>query len=48
MTQALQTIERRVNELGVAEPIVARHGAANVLFLQVGFWVGPYINWNER
>ena len=27
-TQALQTIERRVNELGVAEPIVARHGAA--------------------
>src|SRR5688500_13359189 len=24
--QALQTIERRVNELGVAEPIVARHG----------------------
>ena len=26
MTQALQTIERRVNELGVAEPIVARHG----------------------
>ena len=26
VTQALQTIERRVNELGVAEPIVARHG----------------------
>ncbi len=26
--QALQTIERRVNELGVAEPIVALHGAA--------------------
>jgi preprotein translocase subunit SecD len=26
--QALQTIERRVNELGVAEPIVARTGAA--------------------
>ena len=26
--QALQTIERRVNELGVAEPIVARHGTA--------------------
>jgi preprotein translocase subunit SecD len=25
--QALQTIERRVNELGVAEPIVAPHGA---------------------
>jgi preprotein translocase subunit SecD len=26
--QALQTIERRVNELGVAEPIVAPHGTA--------------------
>ena len=26
VTQALETIERRVNELGVAEPIVARHG----------------------
>ncbi len=26
--QALQTIERRVNELGVAEPVVARTGAA--------------------
>lgn len=26
--QAVQTIERRVNELGVAEPIVARHGSA--------------------
>jgi preprotein translocase subunit SecD len=26
--QALQTIERRVNELGVAEPIVAEHGSA--------------------
>jgi preprotein translocase subunit SecD len=26
--QALQTIERRVNELGVAEPIVAQHGSA--------------------
>jgi preprotein translocase subunit SecD len=26
VTQALQTIERRVNELGVAEPIVARQG----------------------
>jgi preprotein translocase subunit SecD len=28
VTQALQTIERRVNELGVAEPIVAPHGTA--------------------
>ena len=27
VTQALQTIERRVNELGVAEPIVARAGS---------------------
>jgi preprotein translocase subunit SecD len=27
--QALQTIERRVNELGVAEPIIARGGAGN-------------------
>ncbi|MFN8062070.1 MAG: protein translocase subunit SecD [Vicinamibacterales bacterium] len=26
--QAIQTIERRVNELGVAEPIVAPHGSA--------------------
>ena len=26
--QAIQTIERRVNDLGVAEPVVARHGAA--------------------
>jgi preprotein translocase subunit SecD len=28
VAQALQTIERRVNELGVAEPIVAEHGMA--------------------
>jgi preprotein translocase subunit SecD len=27
--QALQTIERRVNEFGVAEPIVAPHGTSN-------------------
>ena len=27
VTQAIRTIERRVNELGVAEPIVARQGA---------------------
>ncbi len=26
--QALQTVERRVNELGVAEPLVARHGVS--------------------
>ncbi len=29
VTQALQTVERRVNELGVAEPSIARHGEAN-------------------
>lgn len=26
--QALQTVDRRVNELGVAEPIISRHGSA--------------------
>ena len=35
VTQALQTIERRVNELGVAEPIVSRHGAANQILVQL-------------
>ena len=35
MTQALQTIERRVNELGVAEPIVARYGAADQIIVQL-------------
>jgi preprotein translocase subunit SecD len=35
VTQALQTIERRVNELGVAEPIVARQGAANEILVQL-------------
>ena len=29
VTQALQTIERRVNELGVAEPNISRYGQAN-------------------
>jgi preprotein translocase subunit SecD len=28
MVQAFDTIERRVNELGVAEPIIARHGSS--------------------
>ena len=28
VTQAIQTIERRVNELGVSEPVVARYGSA--------------------
>src|SRR6185436_4358294 len=29
VVQALQTIERRVNELGVAEPNISRYGSAN-------------------
>jgi preprotein translocase subunit SecD len=33
--QALRTIERRVNELGVAEPIVARHGGAEQIIVQL-------------
>jgi hypothetical protein len=28
--------------------ITPRSGAANVLGIHIGFWVGPYINWNER
>jgi preprotein translocase subunit SecD len=35
VSQALQTIERRVNELGVAEPIVARHGASDQILVQL-------------
>jgi preprotein translocase subunit SecD len=35
VTQALQTIERRVNELGVAEPVVARQGAADQILVQL-------------
>ena len=35
VNQALQTIERRVNELGVAEPIVARHGGADQILVQL-------------
>ncbi len=35
VNQALQTIERRVNELGVAEPIVARHSAADQVLVQL-------------
>jgi preprotein translocase subunit SecD len=31
VSQALETIERRVNELGVAEPVVARHGGDRIL-----------------
>jgi preprotein translocase subunit SecD len=29
VVQAMQTVERRVNELGVAEPSIARHGESN-------------------
>jgi preprotein translocase subunit SecD len=35
VNQALQTIERRVNALGVAEPIVARHTAADQIIVQL-------------
>lgn len=35
VNQAVQTIERRVNELGVAEPIVARHSAADQILVQL-------------
>jgi preprotein translocase subunit SecD len=35
VSQALQTIERRVNELGVAEPVVARHGGAEQILVQL-------------
>lgn len=35
VTQALQTIERRVNELGVAEPIVARHSGNDQILVQL-------------
>jgi len=35
VNQALTTIERRVNELGVAEPIVARHSAVDQILVQL-------------
>jgi len=35
VVQARQTIERRVNELGVAEPIVARQGPADQILVQL-------------
>ena len=35
VNQALQTIERRVNELGVAKPLVARHSAADQILVQL-------------
>ncbi len=33
--QALETIERRVNELGVAEPVVARYGGDDQILVQL-------------
>jgi protein-export membrane protein SecD len=35
VAQALETIERRVNELGVAEPIVARYSGADQILVQL-------------
>ncbi|MGH9348462.1 MAG: protein translocase subunit SecD [Vicinamibacterales bacterium] len=35
VNQALETIGRRVDELGVAEPIVARHGGADQILVQL-------------
>jgi preprotein translocase subunit SecD len=35
VAQALQTIERRVNELGVAEPTIAEHGAGDQILVQL-------------
>ena len=35
VTQALQTIERRVNDLGVAEPIIARHSEDDQILVQL-------------
>jgi preprotein translocase subunit SecD len=35
VAQALETIERRVNELGVAEPVVARYSGAEQILVQL-------------
>jgi preprotein translocase subunit SecD len=35
VTQALETIERRVNELGVAEPIIARQGQEDRILVEL-------------
>jgi preprotein translocase subunit SecD len=35
MVQALDTIDRRVNELGVAEPNIARHGSEDQILVQL-------------
>lgn len=28
--------------------VTPRYGAANVLGIHIGFWLGPFVNWNER
>jgi preprotein translocase subunit SecD len=35
VSQALQTIDRRVNELGVAEPVIARHSEDDQILVQL-------------
>ena len=35
VTQAIRTIENRINELGVAEPVVARQGGADQILVQL-------------
>jgi preprotein translocase subunit SecD len=35
VAQAIRTIENRINELGVAEPVVARQGAADQILVQL-------------
>jgi preprotein translocase subunit SecD len=35
VAQAIRTIENRVNELGVAEPVVARHGSTDQILVQL-------------
>ena len=35
VTQAVQTIERRVNELGVAEPVIARQGGQEQILVEL-------------
>jgi preprotein translocase subunit SecD len=35
VTQAIRTIENRVNDLGVAEPVVARHGGVDQILVQL-------------
>ena len=35
VTQAIRTIENRINELGVAEPVVARQGGDDQILVQL-------------